>query len=428
MKKFFVVTLVLNFMAVKVCASGQVVSAVEDMQQNQNDFTRMKHALLMKNMPLVYQIQEENPEIWSYVDPQTGRMLIHEIFIHAYPVESIEHVIHAAANEFMNAKDALDNQPLHYFIQNATVYSDQELREIFKWLDRKDARPLSKNKNGVTPLHLAAGQDNFQILNKVMCLLPNGFKEKGYLDVTDSDGSTPLMYAIDQEKKHNIFKLLQSGALFDEKSVQRLQQLLNEKIKEHIKRENISDPEKQDELKRKYLNEYHQFIALCTAQAQKLNLDVNIVWMNMIRSGIGINVKDDLGNTVLHYAMTNYMKNNDGFTATPRSQNEDMVNNLLALGADPELKNKCGNEPDCYDNYSTLIDYYQPLQNSLKMNEERKTLFGESVMQAYEDWFSAHDKKLLTEFLCSRDNQIPELTRMKARSFFKPEFVKQICS
>ncbi len=105
-----------------------------------------------------------------------------------------------------------------------------------------------------------------------------------------------------------------------------------------------------------------------------------------------------------------------------------MVNNLLALGADPELKNKYGNEPDCYDNYSTLIDYYQPLQNSLKMNEERKTLFGESVMQAYEDWFFAHDKKLLTEFLCSRDNQIPELTRMKARSFFKPEFVKQICS
>ncbi len=73
---------------------------------------------------------------------------------------------------------------------------------------------------------------------------------------------------------------------------------------------------------------YYKFIALCTAQAQNLNLDVNTVWMNMIRSGIGINVKDDLGNTVLHYAMTNYMKNNDVFTATPRFCEQNYLSHI----------------------------------------------------------------------------------------------------
>lgn len=402
MKNNHLILLLMNFVSVTIFGSYQLETIVNNEQRNAVDFNKLKHALLINNLKKVSEILDSNPSLLSYVDPKTGRMLIHEIFMHAYPAENVYHVLLRVDESVINAKDALGNRPLHYCINNLHNYSDQEMQEIFKLLARKYARPLSKNNEGITPLHLASGNRRIQVLEYIMSMLPNDYKTKGYLDLKDNTGKTSLMYAADLEDRQNIKRLLNSGASFDQEFVQYL----------------------------KNQGKDSDCIANHVVCAKKFNPDFYTIFLNLLRSGVDINKKKDgYGNILLHYAMNNFIFYNEEWHASPRLGNDEMVTGLLALGADSQLINAFGQKPDVYGNYQSLVNYYKHLKNSIEMNEERETLFGESVMNAYELWLEGKDSGLLRTMICPDDtNHFSKLIRMKAQSFFKPEFVQKICS
>lgn len=423
MSNKFLIIFIISLLPVKIFAANNVD------QGKAVTFQKLKSALLAKNMELVHQIEKEDPAIWSYVDPKTGQMMIHEIFRYSYPEKSIEYVINSTPSSLMRTKDGQGNSPMHYFMQKADGYSEEECQNIFELLSHKSVSLFSKNNAGVTPFHLAAKMHNSVFLKEILNLLPDGYKENGLLDWKDKHGKTPLMYAVDHGRKANIYMLLQRGALFDQNFIEYLRNYYHKNIDAEILRQNISDPEQQKELKNSYIKHTNQVMMILAVHAHKFNPDFYTILTDALKSGIDINAQDVKGNTLLHYAMANYSDNNGILNTRNRQNNNAMVSTLLALGANPELRNLYENAPDLFDLYSEELEYYKNLRNFLEMDEKRDTLVGQLMMKAYEDWFYHDNPDLLKNMMCDDEtNKGSLLTKQKAREFFKPEFISQICS
>ena len=82
-----------------------------------------------------------------------------------------------------------------------------------EYLKAKTAQPVppqilsSKDANGLTPLHKAAGLAHTNIVEYLLALWPNAAKEK------DNSGKTPLHYAASIKNNERVFNLLvQAGA------------------------------------------------------------------------------------------------------------------------------------------------------------------------------------------------------------------------
>ena len=103
----------------------------------------------------------------------------------------------------VNFADSRMNRPLHYALQYP---NNLQTIDLLLWYG---ARALAKNKCGQTPLHVAADSqrnDEMQaLLNSIAELLE---QYPAHIDVKDSDGATPLMYAVSHPGNGRIVQLL----------------------------------------------------------------------------------------------------------------------------------------------------------------------------------------------------------------------------
>ena len=103
----------------------------------------------------------------------------------------------------VNFADSRMNCPLHYALQYP---NNLKTIDLLLWYG---ACALAKNKLGQTPLHVAADlkkNDEMQVLlNSIAELLE---QYPAHIDVEDSDGVTPLMYAVSRPGNGRIVQLL----------------------------------------------------------------------------------------------------------------------------------------------------------------------------------------------------------------------------
>ena len=320
----------------------------------------------------------------------------------------------------VNAQDALGNCPLHYLLPFSDSLDDFRLSETLDLFKNRRARLLSPNNEGVTPLHLATQVKNPRALKWAINALPDNYKNMmGYLDRQDGFGRTPLMYALKADRKNNIDRLLRENVTVDKDLIKFVYQ--NKMIKNKLNDKSgqtwihylSHDP--------KNLSGLQEFLNLMNKDFQNgLLNDQNLYEL--------LNIQDNFKYTPLHDAVFEFVQ--DPFTGAIikifGSKNEKIIKKLLAYGADPFIGNDQGISPMVNHNYESIFKYYLFLKNSFEMEQKRQTLFGQSVMNLYDRWFENEDKVSLKTMLCS-DDQFPEITRMKARAFFKEKFIKEIC-
>ncbi len=430
-KKFTVKILILLVLVMSL----NIQSSVDALAQNQNNqvaeqYQNLKTALLANDQNRSQTILNENPNIFSYRDSKTGRGIGHDIFLHSYPLDSVCFVLSKLPADQVNAKDLHKNRPLHYLFQNSKNYPDHELLEMLRIL-MPNASVLSKNNEDVAPLHLSARMMNFEFLNLMIKHLPQDYKDKGYLNWKDRQGKTPLMYACDLGNAENVINLLENGALFDANLIQSVKNMHENILKQHLEEHFEYSEEEKKRTIEGCEQSYLQKIAKLALFAKNSEFDCKDFFCNLMQQGLNINARDQLGNTLLHDAMNAYMpvRQSEKWVMIPRKYNDEYVENLLSLGADAGLSNSFGIIPKDNDDYSALCDYYEPLRNSLSKNQDRKTLFGQSVIHAYDLWESGENQDLLRQMLRSDldESQISELAHIKARTFFKDDFIKKIC-
>ena len=220
--------------------------------------------------------------------------------------------------------------------------------EIVKYLISKKANINAQSVDKMNALHWATGRDANPEL--IEFLIKSGIPANS----TDADGSTPLHGVINvsvarvllehgadiNQKDNNGKTALMSVLLFipisthDHKRIIELtkfflEQGANPNIKDNngILASNLAEAIKEPDIKTQVIGLLNKFIQY-KEPLFKAVWQSNIDAVKKSASQIPINIKDEKGNTPLHYAV--------------RNADEKMVQFLLSIKADPSIKNRGG--------------------------------------------------------------------------------------
>jgi ankyrin repeat protein len=200
----------------------------------------------------------------------------------------------------VNVRSSTGNTPLHRAVQHG--YLDQ-----VECLMNKGADVSAKNDSGVTPLHPAAGYGNNNIVELLL-------KKGADINAMDEDGQTPLYCAVKGGYKTTVRLLIDNGARVD----------FNDKPGKSP----VDIAIKED--RRKIVEALVAGSKNVTIQMAVYVGDVEKAG-ELIESGADINVRDERGRTLLHFAALN--------------GHNDVARLLLTKGADVNATDEIGFTP-----------------------------------------------------------------------------------
>src|SRR3990167_6110422 len=128
---------------------------------------------------------QQYPEAVKAVD-QFGATPLHQAAKVENGASLVKFLISKKAD--VNAKDLNGDRPLHYALKDPNFASISTVMQLLYG----NARPLSKNKKGITPLHLAALNKKDRELELFLNQMPEPLAD--YIDAADEYGRTALMY------------------------------------------------------------------------------------------------------------------------------------------------------------------------------------------------------------------------------------------
>lgn len=246
----------------------------------------------------------------------------------------------------VNAKDDDHDTPLHFAAKNSSI-------KVVAKLLTHNASVYARNSRNETALHTAVIRNDDRALKAVTLLI----QKNAEIDATDNDGYTPLHHAIDDSTFEVFSKLIAHGANVNAKTNRGSTPLhilayfsdgpilesVNLLIKKNVKID-TKDSDGQTPL--------HIAASFSTFE----------VIEKLIAHGANINIKDHLGNTLLHQAtlrrddhamkivdlliqkkLTVNAKNNTGntpFLHASGNSTIEVVTKLIAHGADINAKNR----------------------------------------------------------------------------------------
>lgn len=409
---------------------------------------------------------KQNPAL-IFEKNQNGETLVHLAVQDPQNYHVVEKLISLGAD--VNAQDLNDDRPLHKaldsFLKNDCL--DLNFFHIMQTLINGDwkanrAHVLSKNKQGVTPIHLAAKSKNLAIFSLVLKNLP----DLNYLQTQDDYGRTPLMYAAmfgeNPEVLHDIIAKTREVGI-DAQDKNGNDALMNALLSNNFNMVGHLLKNKAP-MHKKFIQALHE-INMINSQLSSGSFALHYAVINpnwreavplLLDFGADVNVASQGGNTPLHIVAVRIpdsaeiieflvehganidAKNVKGETPlvsimsksivgnnVPRRNNSKLkicenIKTLISLGASSVMDYRVDLSELNLDDFHTYNNYYRALNLSLDTHKKRKTLFGQSFVNAFE----SRDKKLLVTMLgFNPDVKIPKSVSNKAAELLDPEWV-----